>query len=155
MDIRDRAILERLMTEGRVTWAELASDIGVSPPSVADRVRKLEERGVIRGYAAQVDPAAVGSDALAFVAVGTAGPEAHPAIVEWARQTPEIQECHITSGEFDYLLKVRCRSVDDLGRFLREELRAIPGVMRTVTSVVLGTVAETVRVPLPEPAALP
>lgn len=148
MDERDRAILGRLASDGRVTWADLAGEVGLSPPSVAERVRKLEESGVIRGYAARVDPAAVGAGTLAFVAVTASGPEPYRRIGEWAERSPEIQECHAITGENDYLLKVRCRDTADLGRFLREELRAIDGVARTVSTVVLETLKETPTVPL-------
>lgn len=150
MDEKDRVIVERLMTDGRATWADLARDVGLSPPSVAERVRKLEEEGVVAGYSTRVDPIAVGARTLAFVFVATTGPEAHPTIAEWVARTPEVQECHLVSGDHDYALKVRCRSANHLGRFLREELRAIEGIARTVSTITMGTLKETTVLPLEE-----
>lgn len=149
MDDRDRTIIQRLMDEGRTSWSDLSAEVGLSPPSIAERVRKLEERGVIRGYAAVVEPEAVGAETLAFVTMVTSGPAAHPEVARWVTRTPAVQECHIVSGDNDYLLKIRCRGTADLGRFLREELRAIEGVVRTVTTIALGTLKETTAVPLP------
>lgn len=143
MDDRDQAILRRLMVEGRASWAEISEEIGLSPPAVAERVRKLEERGVILGYAARIDPRSVDAGTLAFIAVRTTGPRAHRAITEWAEETPEVQECHIVSGKQDYLLKVRCRNPTELGSFLREELRALDGVVSTQSTIALGTSKET------------
>lgn len=149
MDELDRKIVERLMREGRATWATLAETVGLSAPSVAERVKRLEERGIIRGYGATIDPAAVGLDVLAFVSVAVDDRAASEELVEWADSSASVQECHVVAGDHDFLLKVRCRDPEDLERFLREELRALRGVSRTRTTMVLGSRKETNDVPLP------
>jgi len=147
-DATDRRILDILMGNGRVTWSQLASDIGLSPPSVAERVRKLEEAGIIEGYTAKVNPRALGHSVLAFVAISVAEPMDHEAIVEWVRRTPAVQECHVIAGDHDYLMKVRVPDAEHLEHFLRRDLRSIRGVARTTTTVVLHSAKETTAIPV-------
>lgn len=149
-DSLDRTILRTLMAEGRITWTELAARVGLSAPSAAERVRKLEEAGFIEGYAALVNPVALGNTTLAFVALSVTDPAYHESVLRWVRNTDEVQECHIIAGEHDYLLKVRCRDPEQLERFLREDVRSLPGVSGTRTTVTLSTPKETTRIPLPE-----
>ncbi len=150
LDDLDRKIVSRLMEDGRITWAQLASDVGLSAPSVTERVRKLERLGVIEGYGAHVDPEVVGYGLLAFVSVGLTDPNHHAEMLRQAEATPEIQEYHIVAGDYDYLLKVRCRNSKDLERLLREKVRSIAGVARTKSTIVMLTSKETCAVPLPE-----
>lgn len=153
MDEIDYKALRHLMAQGRASWAELAGVLGLSAPAAADRVRRLEERGVIRGFAALVDPEAVGSGLTAFLAVTLERPEHRAAFLQRVQQLPEVQECHHVAGDDDYLLKVRCRGTRDLERLVSDDLKALPGVHRTRTTVVLSTSKETCVLPLPpEPA---
>jgi Lrp/AsnC family leucine-responsive transcriptional regulator len=138
-----------LMQHGRATWADLAQHLGLSAPAAADRVHRLEERGVIRGYAALVDPEAAGYPLTAFVAIALDRPDRRHAFLKRVAALPEVAECHHVAGDDDYLLKVRCRGTRDLDRLLVESLKAIPGV-RTRTTVVLATTKESVLVPLVE-----
>src|SRR6187551_3352489 len=98
MDNLDYKAIAELMAQGRRTWADLAADLGLSAPAAADRVRRLEERGVIRGYAALVDPAAVGCELTAFVAVTLARPADRAPFLALVARLPEVQECHHTAG---------------------------------------------------------
>lgn len=150
MDEHDRKILEVLMEHGRTTWADLAATVGLSPPSTAERVRKLEDRGVIRGYRTHVDPDSLGFPLLAFVSVSSADPDGHEALLSWAAETAEVQECHIVAGDYDYLLKVRCRGTRHLERLLRKGVRSLPGVAKTHSTVVLATHEESASFPVPE-----
>ncbi|MHC4236334.1 MAG: Lrp/AsnC family transcriptional regulator, partial [Planctomycetota bacterium] len=109
LDDLDRKILLRLMEDGRITWAQLAADVGLSAPSITERVRKLERLGVIEGYGARVNPEVVGYGLLAFVSVGLTDPNHHAEMLRRAETSPEIQEYHIVAGDYDYLLKLRCR----------------------------------------------
>jgi Lrp/AsnC family leucine-responsive transcriptional regulator len=118
-------------------------------PAAADRVRKLEESGVIRGYAALVDPEAVGASLTAFVAVTLDRPEHRKGFLKKVAKLAEIQECHHIAGDDDYLLKVRCRGPRDLDRVISEELKSVPGVGRTRSTIVLSTAKETPVLPLP------
>src|SRR5690348_5686465 len=150
LDEVDDKALRRLTEEGRVTWAELAQDLKLSAPAAADRVRRLEERGVIRGYAALVDAEAAGYPLLAFIAVTLDRPERRSAFLKRVAALPEVAECHHVAGDDGYLLKVRLRGTRDLDRLLVESLKNIPGVVRTRTDIVLSTAKETVAVPLVE-----
>lgn len=152
MDVIDIEILQHLTRDGRMTWAELAGEIGLSPPSAADRVKKLEAAGTIRGYAAILDPVAVGSALLAFVAVQVSSSAAQEALERWAKSSAEVQECHVVAGGDDYLLKVRCRDAAHLERLLREELRAVEGVVRTRSTIVPREFKESPRVPIDSPS---
>ncbi len=149
LDDLDRKILTRLMEDGRITWAQLAAEVGLSAPSVTERVRKLEKLGVIEGYAALVNPEVVGCGMLAFVAVELTDPNHHAEMLREAQATPEIQEYHIVAGDYDYLLKLRCRDSRELERLLRETVRSIAGVARTNSTIVMLTPKETCAVPLP------
>ena len=151
MDAIDSSIIEALMADGRMSWAELAGRLGMSAPAVADRVRRLEERGVIRGFAALVDPEAVGQGLTAFVAVTLERPQHREEFLAVLEQLPQAQECHHTAGDDDYLLKIRCSGTRELERLVSEEIKGLPGIARTRMTIVLSTVKETVAVPLPTP----
>lgn len=140
----DKKIIQILSRNGRATWAELAQRLGLSPPAAADRVRKLEERGVILGYSAVLNAEALGFPMTAFVAVTLGSLKDRDSFLELVRGMDQVAECHHLAGEDDYLLKVRCRGTKDLERLLTEHLKFLPGVVRTRTTIVLGTVKETV-----------
>ena len=150
MDAIDIAILRRLMERARTTWAELGSLLGLSAPAAADRVRKLEEAGVIRGYAALVDPEAAGCGLGAFVSVTLERADDRRAFLDTVRLLPEVLECHHVAGSEDYILKLRCADTRELERLISDRLKSVQGV-RTRTDVILSTVKEThilpVRVP--------
>jgi len=146
----DSKVVRLLMRQGRVSWTDLAQHLGLSAPSAAERVHRLEQRGVIRGYAALIDAEAAGYPLLAFVAVVLDRPERRGAFLKRVATLAEIAECHHVAGEDDYLLKVRCRSTLDLDRFLVESLKSTPGVVRTRTTIVLSTAKESVAVPIAE-----
>jgi Lrp/AsnC family leucine-responsive transcriptional regulator len=137
----DARILEVLQRDGRRPYADLGAEVGISGPSVHERVKKLEARGVIQGYAARVDPNAAGLVILAFCWVTQApGTTATDLTGDFAA-IPEIEECHHIAGEADYLLKVRARDTIDLERVLRV-IQAVPHVFTTETDVVLSTAFE-------------
>jgi Lrp/AsnC family transcriptional regulator, leucine-responsive regulatory protein len=141
-------VLGKLMRDGRVCWSDLAQLVGLSAPAVADRVRRLEQRGVIKGYAALVDPAAVGYPLTAFVSVVLSRPRDRIAFLERVRATPEIAECHHVTGDDDYLLKVRCRSPQHLDDLLSNSIKGSLEVVRTKTTIVLSTAKESVVLPV-------
>jgi Lrp/AsnC family leucine-responsive transcriptional regulator len=136
------------MAQARMTWAELAAQLGLSPPAAADRVRKLEERGVIQGYAARVNPQSLGYDLTAFVAVTLTHSRDRADFLAQINACAEIQECHHITGEDDYLLKVRCQGTQGLEQLITDHLKAIPGVVKTRTTIVLSTVKETTALPV-------
>jgi Lrp/AsnC family transcriptional regulator, leucine-responsive regulatory protein len=147
--------LQTLQAAGRESWAALGESLGMTGPAAADRVRRLEERGVIRGYAAVVDPDAVGVGLAAFIAVSLERPKDRERFLALVDRLSEIQECHHVAGEDDYLLKIRCRGTSDLERLLTQDLKGLTGVARTRTTVVLSTVKETMALPLPSRTTSP
>lgn len=148
MDAIDYKAIAVLQASGRESWAKLGETLGMTAPAAAERVRKLEEGGVIRGYAALVDAESVGAALTAFVAVTLDRPEHRKAFLKRVGKLAEVQECHHVAGDDDYLLKVRCRGPRDLDRVISEELKSVPGVGRTRTTIVLDTAKETPILPL-------
>ncbi|MCX6592487.1 MAG: Lrp/AsnC family transcriptional regulator [Acidobacteria bacterium] len=143
MDATDRKALAALLDRGRMTWAELGELLGLSPPAAAERVHRLEERGVIRGFTAMVDPDAAGYPVLAFVFVTLENQSRRAGFLEAIRGHGAILECHHVAGEDDYLLKVRCPSMKQLDQLLSNDLKTQLGVARTRTTIILGTAKET------------
>lgn len=139
MDAIDLRILSALVANARTTFSELAEQIGLSGPSTADRVRRLEERGVVRGYAASIDPNALGLGLTAFVAVTLLGPDDREGFLAGINAFPEVVECHHVAGDDDYMLKVHVAGTRGLESFVSDELKSLRGIARTRTTVVLST----------------
>lgn len=148
MDSNDTKVIAHLMAHGRESWTALGELLGVTGPAAAERVRKLEEKGVIRGYAAIVDPAAVGIGITAFVSVTLDRPRHRRTFLERVAALAEVQECHHVAGDDDFLLKVRCTDAEHLDHVLSNELKGMDGVARTRTTIVLRTVKETPMLPV-------
>lgn len=146
IDDTDKSILTIIQRDGRESNAEIARQVGLAPSAVLERIRKLEERGVIQGYTASVDPKQVGFGLIAFVFVRTN--ECGDGTDQLLAEIAEVLEVHDVAGEDSYLLKVRASDPEDLARLLREKLKAIPTVVSTRTTVVLQTVKETTQLPL-------
>jgi Lrp/AsnC family leucine-responsive transcriptional regulator len=138
MSPNDARILEVLQRDGRRAYADLGADVGMSGPSAHERVKKLEARKVITGYAAVVDPHAIGYDILAFTWVTQAPGTVARDLTEAFAAIPEIEECHHITGEADYLIKVRARDTRDLERVLRR-VQTTKDVFQTETDVVFSS----------------
>jgi len=130
IDPIDRKIIEALQQDGRITNVELAARIHLSAPQALRRVRSLEERGVITGWRAIVDPESVGLGVMAFVSLNIDSNSFHRSrkIEATIRAYPQILECHGVSGDTDYLLKVVARDLKSLSQFLTDQLAQTPGV---------------------------
>ena len=141
LDRLDARILELLQADGRRPYADLGAAVGISGPAAHERVKKLEARGVIRGYLARVDPEAVGLGVLAFTwvtqAPGTADQDLTPAFAA----IPEVEECHRIAGEADYLLKLRARDTRDMERVVRL-IQTTRHVFQSETDIVFSTAFE-------------
>ncbi len=148
MDTLDRKALPILMNNGRITWSDLGQALGLSAPAAADRVRKLEEHGVIKGYAAILDAESLGYSLTAFVSVTLLDQRKRASFHAGVRKLDQIVECHHVAGDDDFLLKVRCRGTRDLDRLLTEELKGRLGIARTRTTIVLDTAKETSAIPI-------
>ena len=150
IDRVDARLLERLQVDGRRPYAELGAEVGISGPSAHERVKKLEARGVIRGYAATVDPAAAGDTVLAFTWLTQSPGNAGTGLTDAFAGIPEIEECHHIAGEADYLLKIRTRDTRHLEEVL-VRLQMTPNVFTTETDVVLSSGFERRPLRLVEP----
>ena len=137
MEDIDRRIVDLLGQDGRMSYTDLGKATGLSTSAVHQRVRRLEQRGVIRGYAAVVDAAAVGLPLTAFISIRPIDPSAPDDAPERLRGLPEIEACHSVAGEESYILKARVRTPADLETLLAR-IRAEAGVS-TRTTVVLST----------------
>jgi Lrp/AsnC family leucine-responsive transcriptional regulator len=155
LDSIDRKILRLLREDGRMSHSAIAKAVGLSGPAVHERVRKLEERGIISGYTAVLDPIALDRSHVAFIMVtlseGSEFAMDEP-IVARICDEPDVLEFHRIAGEDCYLIKVRTATNKDLERLLRR-IRTIRGVARTRTTIVLSTELErpTIGVPADEP----
>jgi len=149
-DELDSAILEILQSEGRLSNAELARRVNLSPPATLARVRRLEENGLIDRYAALLNRKQAGYDMLCFVRVSLQlhDIEQVNGFREAVQQMPEILECHHVTGDYDYILKVVAQNTKDLENFLVNQLTPIPGVARIYTSLVLNEVKSSTVIPL-------
>jgi len=150
LDDTDRRLLRVLQADGRITNAELAKRCNLSPAATFDRVRRLRERGFITGYAALLDPAKVDRALLIFVEVvldRTTG-EVFEDFAAAVRRAPEVLECHMVAGGFDYLIKSRVRDLAAWRKFLEDVLVRIPGVRETRTYAVLEEVKSTTQLPI-------
>ena len=142
----DSQILNIIQQDARISNAEIARQVGLAPSAVLERVKKLEERGIIRGYAAELDAAQIGFGLTAFIFVRTkdCSDEADRLLAA----IPEVLEVHDVAGDEDYLLKVRAKDTEDLARILREKLKNVPNVISTRTTVVLRKIKETTALPI-------
>ena len=146
----DKRILEVLQNQGRIPNVQLAAEVGLSPSAVLERVRKLEERGVIKKYVAIIDNKRVGLGTVAFVAVSL-NLHQKDSIENFHRFVggcAKVLECHHVAGTEDYLLKVYSRDIDDYEHFLLNALTRIAGVDRVRTMFVLSTLKRETAIPL-------
>lgn len=138
VDDTDRALVRELMQRGRASYAELGRVVGLSGPSVQERVRRLEERGVITGFHAVVDPAAVGLGVSALIGVYTSDGVETDDVAQRLRGVGEIEDCWYVAGEEEFVVKVRAADVAALEHVVHK-LRRLNGVARTRTTVILST----------------
>jgi Lrp/AsnC family transcriptional regulator, leucine-responsive regulatory protein len=144
----DREIVRILQENARTSNAEIARHLGMAPSAILERIRKLEERGVIRGYSALIDPEAMGLGVTAFVFVRSS--ERGGALTTSAQlaDLPEVQEIHHVAGEDCFLLKVRLPSTRALGTLLSEKFGRIESIVSTRSTIVMDTVKETAKLPI-------
>ena len=148
IDELDVKLLSALSDSGRVRWSTLADQFGISPPAIADRVRRLEQVGAIRGYTVLLDAQRLGFGLTAFISVTLAHPHDRQPFLNYVQANPQIQSCHHVTGEGDYLLKICCAGTAALEQLLSEELKSLPGVVQTRTSIALSALKDEVTLPL-------
>jgi len=148
IDDKDRQILAIVQRDARLPQAEVGRRVGLSTAAVNERLKKLEQRGVIVGYAALVDPARIGCEITAFVEIFIEHPRFESAFVARMKEIPEVQEVHHVTGEFSCLLKLKVWDRRDLQRLLLDEINSLPGVRQTRTVIALSTSKEDFQIPL-------
>ena len=148
MDQIDRYILEILQNNSRATASEISKGVELSIPAVSERIKKMEESGMIERYSIRVNRSAAGYHllALVFVTIEKTGQ------IESFRKTivsfPQVLECHHIAGDYDYLLKLLLRDTSELEDFLSSKLKTIDGVVRTNTQIILSTLKDDLNRPL-------
>lgn len=150
LDTRDRAILQVLQEDGRLTNAELADQVGLSPSACLRRVRLLEESGLVAGYAMILDQKACGlpGTAFVFITLDQQGRQALDAFEAAISAVPEILECYLLAGQSDYLVRLVYRDAADLERIHTETLTRLPGVVRVNSTLTLRQVKKTTMLPV-------
>jgi Lrp/AsnC family leucine-responsive transcriptional regulator len=144
----DLQIMAIMQENAKISNAEVARRIDMAPSGVLERIRKLEERGIIKGYFPQLNAKALGHGLLAFVFVKADEGVGEQSTAIQLSQLPEVQEVHHVAGEDCYVAKVRAADTEALGRLLREKIGAIPSIRSTRTTIVLETVKESMTLPL-------
>jgi Lrp/AsnC family transcriptional regulator, leucine-responsive regulatory protein len=145
LDAIDLQILNLLQASGRVPHVKLAEQVGLSAPSVIERVKKLEDSGIITGYHASVDARRLGKDVTAFIGVSISHPKTIPLFEETIDLLDDVLECHHVTGHHTVLLKVKTNNTSSLERLI-STIRSIEGVARTETMVVLSTHIERAQI---------
>ncbi len=141
----DRKLCQALQTNGRAHFNELAEIVGLSVPAVSERVRKLEERGIIKGYFAKLNPEAFELYIAAYIWVTVEGSNHYPAFLQNCINEPEIMECHAITGDASHLLKIRTHTPVSLEKLLGR-IQSWSGVRKTMTNIILSSHFESLAV---------
>lgn len=151
LDSTDLAIIDALQNDGRMSIVDLAGKVNLSKTPCTERVRKLEESGVIRGYRAVLSETALDGEQVTMVKVllrGTTQGDLE-SFNRAVKRVAEVQSCHMIAGDFDYLLKVRTRDIKHYRQVLGDAISHLPGVRQTHTYVVMETVKDEASIPVP------
>jgi len=148
MDDMDRKIVSLLQVEGRVSCEKIGSSIGLSVSAVNERIKKLQKQGIITGWGAQISPQKIGFDILSFVQILLGETSNENIFLAKIETIPEVLECHHITGEWSYLIKVRCRNIQHFEQVLGEKIKTIPGILRTHTLIALSSPLERTILPL-------
>jgi Lrp/AsnC family leucine-responsive transcriptional regulator len=152
MDTLDLRILKILQNSGRKKNAELARELGVPPSTMLERIRRLEESGVLRGYRATLDPNMLGLSIQAFISLilSRHASDIIRKFEEGIRQIPNVRACYNLTGRFDYLLHVATKDLDQLGKLIKTQITALPGFGKSESFLVLSEVKSDRGLPVAE-----
>ena len=150
LDETDERILRILQDDGRITNADLAKAIELSPPSALQRVRRLERAGYVKKYTALLDPEKLGYSITVWALISLSLHQGLPvdAFRKGVEEIPEVVECYNVSGEFDFLLKILVQDIRSYERLMHDKLSRIEGVSKLHSCFVLGTSKQTTEVPI-------
>ncbi len=143
LDSIDRKLLSLLQKDDRASLADLSRAVGAPASTINDRIKRLVANGIITGFHARVAPEAVGLNLLAYVFVCWSDPKVEPVFIKKIAASPTVLECHHVTGAWNYLLKVRVGTTQDLEKFLSGTIKAVAGVERTETIIVLSSTKES------------
>jgi|TARA_R100000005_G_scaffold96474_1_gene83684 Lrp/AsnC family leucine-responsive transcriptional regulator len=147
----DRRLLRLLQQDARTSYAELARQVGLSTTPCKERIKRLEREGIIRGYQAILDPEQLDAGLVVFVQIrlNRTSQDIFEEFKRSAFELPEVQECYLVSGNFDYLIKARVADMNAYRAFLGETLLTLPGVQESTSYVVMEQVKETLALHIP------
>lgn len=150
LDRIDLKILDILQREGRVSVTELAERVSLSATPCSDRIKRMEREGVITGYHARVNPAALGKNLLVFLEIKLSAKsgDVFDKVKKELLYVPEVMECHLVSGDFDYLVKARLTEMNEYRRLLGEILKRLPASAESRSYVVMEEIKETLYLPV-------
>jgi Lrp/AsnC family leucine-responsive transcriptional regulator len=150
LDRIDRKILGILQRNGRIAVTELSEQVGLSPTPCAERIRRMEREGTITGYHARVDPAALGLKLLVFVEIKLSAKsgDVFDRVKRELQFVPQVMECHLVSGDFDYLIKARIREMSEYRQLLGDVLKKLPGAAESRSYVVMEEIRESLELPV-------
>jgi Lrp/AsnC family leucine-responsive transcriptional regulator len=149
LDKLDKHILDLLQLDGRMSMTDLADKVGLTVTPCIERVKRMEQEGIISGYHARVNPRAIDAGLLVFVEISMSS-KSERTFDDFRREVlciPQVQECHLVSGDFDYLVKARIKEIGQYRNLLGDILLRLPGVTQTKSCVVMEEVKETLFIP--------
>ena len=147
MDEKDKEILNILQENGRMTASEISDKIDLSIPTVAERIRKLNEYGFLQEFRAIAGAKKVGYDVTAYILLDMSSASDYNDVVKKSKKNSEVLECHSITGEGSHILKIRTKNTSSLELLLRD-IQSWPGVRRTRTMIVMSTIKETTILPV-------
>lgn len=150
LDETDLLILSYKQSDACLANAELAKKLGMAPSAVLERVKKLEQKGIIEAYITRINPQALDLRLLAFIFVRSSEGPGNVVVAKQLAKLPEVLELHHIAGEDCYLLKVRVNDPQALVQLMRDKFGKIPGILSTKSTIVLETLKETSQLPLPK-----
>jgi len=150
LDAIDLQLLSLLQADARIANAELAKQVGMAPSAVLERVKKLEQKGIVDAYTTRLDPGSLHLKLLAFVFVKSSEGPGSLTVAKQLAKLPEVLELHHIAGEDCYLVKLRARDPQSLAQLMREKFSKIQGILSTKTTIVLETMKETNLLPIPK-----
>jgi Lrp/AsnC family leucine-responsive transcriptional regulator len=150
LDVTDLAILSHLQADASIANNDLAKKVGMAPSGVLERVKKLEQKGIIEAYTTRIKPEALNLKLLAFIFIKSAEGPGNISVAKQLSKIPEVLELHHIAGEDCYLLKIRAADPLSLVHLMRDKFSRIPGILSTKTTIVLESLKETNCLPVPK-----
>lgn len=148
MDAIDLKLLSLLQIEGRIPHEKLGEVVGLSVSAVNERIKKLQKQGIVLGWEARINPKKVGLDVLAFIHILLGERVDEGLFLKEIEKIPEVLECHHITGEWSYLMKIRCKNISHFEHLLGVRIKGVPGVLRTQTVIALSSPLERTSLPL-------